>query len=361
MNTTPNLALPYLQQNQSQKHVTLNEALRRLDAIAQINVSSRNQPLPPPEPENGQRFIPADGAQEAWEGHDGMLAIFHDGAWGFLTPRNGWLAFIEDEGLFLVHDDGSWRDVVATAVNPVAQVGINSVADTVNRLAVRSNASLFDHEGLGHQLKINKAEETATASCLFQSAYVGKAEMGLTGSDDFNLKISSDGVEFTTVMTVKTDTGFTGLGTDTPASRLHIRQDHDARLTIDTVQSGAGGGFDILNSTTGQNWRVTGAPNNFKLRDHSAMLDKFVLNVGATGSGFIINTPRFGIGTASPTTTLHVDGPARVGSYSRTGLPNAATSGAGAIIFVPDEAEGSVLAFSDGTNWRRATDRAILS
>ncbi len=32
MTETPNLALPYLQSQQAQKHVTLNETLRRLDA-----------------------------------------------------------------------------------------------------------------------------------------------------------------------------------------------------------------------------------------------------------------------------------------------------------------------------------------
>lgn len=34
---------------------------------------------------------------------------------------------------------------------------------------------------------------------------------------------------------------------------------------------------------------------------------------------------------------------------------------AGSIAFVPDESGGSVLAFFDGTNWRRCTDRAIVS
>lgn len=35
--------------------------------------------------------------------------------------------------------------------------------------------------------------------------------------------------------------------------------------------------------------------------------------------------------------------------------------GTGELIFVSDETGGSVPAFSDGTNWRRATDRAIVS
>lgn len=40
-------------------------------------------------------------------------------------------------------------------------------------------------------------------------------------------------------------------------------------------------------------------------------------------------------------------------------LPSAAS--AGGLIYVSDESGGSVLAFSDGTNWRRVTDRAVVS
>ena len=37
------------------------------------------------------------------------------------------------------------------------------------------------------------------------------------------------------------------------------------------------------------------------------------------------------------------------------------TVNAGELAFVPNEVGGSVLAFFDGTNWRRCTDRAIES
>lgn len=36
-------------------------------------------------------------------------------------------------------------------------------------------------------------------------------------------------------------------------------------------------------------------------------------------------------------------------------------SPAGGAIYVSDETGGGVLAFSDGTNWRRVTDRAVIS
>lgn len=46
-------------------------------------------------------------------------------------------------------------------------------------------------------------------------------------------------------------------------------------------------------------------------------------------------------------------------SFTVATLPSAST--AGGFIFVSDETGGAVMAFSDGTNWRRVTDRAIVS
>ena len=46
-------------------------------------------------------------------------------------------------------------------------------------------------------------------------------------------------------------------------------------------------------------------------------------------------------------------------TYAVAALPSAAI--AGQVIFVSDETSGAVLAFSDGANWRRVTDRVIVS
>ena len=47
-------------------------------------------------------------------------------------------------------------------------------------------------------------------------------------------------------------------------------------------------------------------------------------------------------------------------SYTVSTLPTASAYPRG-VIYVSNEAGGAVLAFSDGTNWRRVTDRAVVS
>ena len=46
--------------------------------------------------------------------------------------------------------------------------------------------------------------------------------------------------------------------------------------------------------------------------------------------------------------------------YTVATLPSASANSSG-LIFVTNETGGPVPAFSDGTNWRRVTDRAIVS
>ncbi|WP_397544791.1 hypothetical protein, partial [Roseovarius salis] len=81
---------------------------------------------------------------------------------------------------------------------------------------------------------------------------------------------------------------------------------------------------------------------------------------GASARIIVKPDGKVGVGK-EPSAALDVDGPARVKSYTVATAPSASSAGEGAIIFVSDEAGGAVLAFSDGTDWRRVTDRAAIS
>lgn len=190
MADTTNLKLPFLSAQQAQKHVTHNEALAGLDRLVQLAVLDRHLSAPPAAPTEGARYIVAAGPTGAWTGKAGQIAAWSDGAWLFHAPNEGWLAWVADEDVILAFDGGNWT---APSMATTALLGINATADATNRLSVSSTASLFNHAGNGHQIKLNKAAVGDTASLLMQTGFSGRAEMGLTGDDDFRIKVTANG------------------------------------------------------------------------------------------------------------------------------------------------------------------------
>ncbi len=178
---SPHLALPFLLPAQAQKHVTVNEALARLDALVQLAVSHRDLSAPPAGPEEGARYIVGPQASGDWTGQEGRIALFAGGGWLFLVPRPGWRAFVTPEGIELVHDGADW------AAGP-RMLGVNAQPDATNRLAVASEAVLLSHAGGDHRLVINRAGAGDTASLVFQSDWQGLAEIGLAGGADLTIK-----------------------------------------------------------------------------------------------------------------------------------------------------------------------------
>jgi hypothetical protein len=193
--TSPRLELPYIQPAQAQKHVTHNEALRVLDVLVQLTVEAFGATTPPTLPLEGEVYALGFGANDAWSGHDEALAVWVDGAWQFHTPQVGWRATLAASAEIRVWTGTSWQPVSANVdFDNLDGVGVNTASDPINRLAVAAPATLLNHEGAGHHLKINKAATSDTAALLFQTNWAGRAEIGLAGEDAFSIKLSGDGV-----------------------------------------------------------------------------------------------------------------------------------------------------------------------
>lgn len=527
MENSANLSLPYILAAQAQKHVTHNEALRKLDCLVHLSVLDRSLTVPPGGAiADGARYIPAAGASGAWAGHAGEIAAWQDGAWQFYTPRSGWLAWVAGEDVLLAFDGTAWQSASAdVSVNPVALVGVNATADGTNKLSVKSNAVLFSHDdvtpGTGDMRQVlNKSGASATVSQLYQSNWSGRAETGLTGDDDFHVKVSPDGTVWREAIVIDRVTGAVsfpntaaGSGSGPGGSATHVQYRDAAgnfagsagltfnatssqlsvagRITLPAATSATVGVFEfgtgspvrmfarsgsLFGGASAGNFTLTGAGNigfgalvldalttgaqNVALGDSAASglttgqwnfalgnaalqaettgsnhvaLGAYSLNVCAganantavgdsalrsttTGSnnvavgrnaGRSVTTGSFNteIGYQNPggtgittggsntiigarvsgldpnlTNTIVVadgagnkrltidsnghaalDGALRPKSYTVASLPAAATAGAGAIAFVSNESGGAVLAFSDGSAWRRVTDRAIVS
>ncbi len=201
---SPRLSLPLIQPAQAQKHVTHNEAIELLDMVVQLTLQAIDQTSPPAAPAEGQTWAIGETPTGDWAGQAGLLASFRGGGWLFVAPKIGWQAYVVNTADIRVYDGANWVASGGSGVPSLQNlpgVGINATSDATNKLSVSADATLLNNAGAGHQVKINKASPTDTASLLYQSGFAGRAEMGLAGSDDFVIKVS-DGANWFTGLTV---------------------------------------------------------------------------------------------------------------------------------------------------------------
>lgn len=246
MSDTPMLGLPLLAAAQAQKHVTHNEALLKLDALIHLSVIARGL-ASPPAASDGDRYLVGPAPTGAWAGQPGLIALAQGGGWVFITARRGWRLWVEAEGRLLAFDGTQWREpFTITELANLARLGVNAAADEVNRLAVASAASLFSHAGSDHRLKLNKNAAGDTASLLYQTGWSGRAEMGLTGSDDFRINVSGDGAAWKTALAIDRGSGAVSLPNTpppvVPASILHAQSLalQGPGFAVDTYLGGSG-------------------------------------------------------------------------------------------------------------------------
>ncbi len=109
---------------------------------------------------------------------------------------------------------------------------------------------------------------TDTASLLYQTNWTGFAEMGLNGSNDFSVKVSSDSGQWQEAIKIDHATGNVAIGSVWPQTKLHV--DGPIRPASYTVaalppagSSGAGALVFVTNAPSGAemaysdgtNWR----------------------------------------------------------------------------------------------------------
>ena len=288
METSTRLSLPYVMEAQAQKHVTVNETFRKLDALLHLAVRSRVTATEPASPDQGEAYIlPAGKTGAAWGGFGELsVAAYQDNAWMEFPPFEGMTAYIADEGVQVIWGEGGWR---AVSGEEAARFGVNASPDDTNRLSVKSDAVLFSHDditpGTGDmRLVLNKQAMVDTASLIFQTAFSGRVEMGLTGTDDFAFRVSANGSDFVDAIVIDHQTGevsfpqtaITG-GVTAPA----------------WVPSGAS---FAISAEEGAIWTAEGGPNTLLLSPNGASFtggsNPLVLSVGGGVSTAPTGAPR---------------------------------------------------------------------
>jgi hypothetical protein len=196
MSNSFHLGLPFLEAAQAQKHVTVNEAIRRLDALLHLSVAARDLAAPPAEPEEGARYIVGAEAEGAWTGHDGKVAALIDGAWTFFAPRTGWQAFDEAAGVMLVHDGAGW--------SPASGSGVTGASGAATALTLIEG----EHE-------LGEGATSDTAFTIPDRAIVlgvtGTVIEGITGPTSWSLGVADDPARYGSGIGAMLDATVTGV------------------------------------------------------------------------------------------------------------------------------------------------------
>lgn len=124
---TRHFGLPLLASGQAQKHVTVNEALARLDALVSGVVESASREAPPMAAD-GDVFIVPVGAGSAWGVAETMLAVFLNGGWVAVAPIEGRAVWVRDEDRELRFSSGAWAPIEATADPEAPGPGLEAVS-----------------------------------------------------------------------------------------------------------------------------------------------------------------------------------------------------------------------------------------
>ncbi len=263
-NHSARLGLTYLSAGQLQKHVTVNEALTRLDALAQTAVVSRSLAAQPTEPEDGALYIlPSDSTGAVWSGWaEGDLARAELGGWTRIPAPPGTLAVVLDESVLIVRGADGWHGF-PTRLQDLTRLGLNTTADADNPFAAKVNKALWtalsSAEGGDGDLRftMNKEGGADTLSLLFQSGWGGRAEIGLVGDDDLRVKVSPDGSDWREALRVDRDTARVwfqyGAGraemVRVTASGAFTPPDWARVLTVTALGGGGGGGAGTFGSS----------------------------------------------------------------------------------------------------------------
>ena len=217
MDNTPNLNLSLLANKQALRSTFHDDALKDLDTLVMLSAIDRDLSSPPASPSDGDRYIvkaPGSG-DPAWV--DDNVVVYIDGGWTSYAPQVGWTCWVADEQLLLAWSGAAWEpafdaSTIAELQN-LSLLGVGTAADATNPLSAKLNNALWVAKTVAEggdgtlRYKLSKESAAATLSFLFQDNFSGRAEIGLTGDDDFHFKTSADGSSWTDALVLDRSTG----------------------------------------------------------------------------------------------------------------------------------------------------------
>lgn len=100
-------------------YTELMRLLRGIDALVMPKAKDKDLATPPASPVDGDTYIVAASPTGAWVGHTGKLARWSTAldpdAWEFITPKEGWEVWLDDEDKRYRHNGTVWAEVASGA------------------------------------------------------------------------------------------------------------------------------------------------------------------------------------------------------------------------------------------------------
>lgn len=124
--------LPLLYSGQAQKEIFVNEAILRIDSLLHCGIQGEAEG-PPTGAEEGQIWLVAAAATGEWLAHDGELACWIQGQWGFVSPQEGMRVFDLSAGCEMLFVSAEWKKT-----SPLSEPIGGEVVDNEARAAIGS-------------------------------------------------------------------------------------------------------------------------------------------------------------------------------------------------------------------------------
>lgn len=256
MSNSNNLQIVHVEQNQSQKEVTVNQALNRIDAILNVGAIDRAVNNPPSSPMLGDLYIIGNSPTGDWSGQGDNIA-FYDTSWQFISPKAGMTIWVIDKALHYTFDGSGWI------------VGSNNL--------IQSNFIAFDSQDSDLQLRLNKVTAGNVNSLLYQTNFVTTAEVGTISDNNYQIKVTNDGSNYNNAVNIDASNGISNI----KGYNLDVAYNLTANGTVD-IDYDNGNIHELtltgnINNLTFSNLPVAGKAVEFRI----------ILKQDATGSRLV--------------------------------------------------------------------------
>lgn len=134
--TTPRLGAPELTSGQAAPETTVNEQIRYVEAFAGAHFMDRDLTAPPGSPADGDCYLVKATATGAWSGKDGKIALYVNTSWVFITAKEGFSFWVDDEDIQIIYDGSAWN-VGAGGASESSDAQIWAASDATTRISPR--------------------------------------------------------------------------------------------------------------------------------------------------------------------------------------------------------------------------------